>query len=99
MGTPMRTFSVVVGRPDFEPSCSEFDAFQRDARLRGRVDESHRWAQAERNFFEYMTRPRDDDVLALDKLCIGLQTDIRRLLTCGNNPMIESALSVVFSSK
>lgn len=33
------------------------------------------------------------------KTCVGLQTDPRRLLSVGNNPMIECALSVVFSTK
>lgn len=33
------------------------------------------------------------------KVCVGLQTDPRRLLSVGNNPMIECALSHIFSSK
>jgi nucleoside 2-deoxyribosyltransferase len=32
------------------------------------------------------------------KVCYGLQTDPRRLLPCGNNPMISSALRYVFRS-
>ena len=32
------------------------------------------------------------------KVCIGLKTDIRRLLPVGDNPMIESALRSTFSS-
>lgn len=32
------------------------------------------------------------------KLCIGLQTDPRRLLATGNNPMLEGALACVFES-
>jgi nucleoside 2-deoxyribosyltransferase len=32
------------------------------------------------------------------KLCVGLQTDPRRLLITGNNPMLEGALSCVFES-
>lgn len=32
------------------------------------------------------------------KLCIGLQTDSRRLAAWGNNPMITGALEVVFQS-
>lgn len=32
------------------------------------------------------------------KLCIGLKTDIRRLLTVGDNPMIEGALRAIFSN-
>jgi nucleoside 2-deoxyribosyltransferase len=35
---------------------------------------------------------------ALGKMCIGLQTDPRRLLPCGNNPMLQGALSEVFPS-
>jgi nucleoside 2-deoxyribosyltransferase len=35
---------------------------------------------------------------AQGKMCCGLQTDPRRLLPHGNNPMISSALSAVFSS-
>jgi nucleoside 2-deoxyribosyltransferase len=34
---------------------------------------------------------------ALGKACIGLQTDMRRLLPIGNNPMITGALAHVFS--
>jgi nucleoside 2-deoxyribosyltransferase len=32
------------------------------------------------------------------KLCVGLQTDPRRLLPAGNNPMIEVALTKIFST-
>lgn len=35
---------------------------------------------------------------ALGKVCCGLQTDPRRLLPEGNNPLITGALSTVFSS-
>jgi nucleoside 2-deoxyribosyltransferase len=35
---------------------------------------------------------------ALGKQCIGLQTDVRRLLPIGNNPMIECALENSFQS-
>jgi nucleoside 2-deoxyribosyltransferase len=35
---------------------------------------------------------------SLGKKCVGLQTDIRRLLPTGNNPMIECALPVVVDS-
>jgi nucleoside 2-deoxyribosyltransferase len=35
---------------------------------------------------------------ALGKKCFGLQTDPRRLLPHGNNPMIDGALSQVFNS-
>jgi len=35
---------------------------------------------------------------ALGKKCIGLQTDIRRLLPIGNNPMIDCALEFTFNS-
>ncbi|MBC7790753.1 MAG: nucleoside 2-deoxyribosyltransferase [Anaerolineae bacterium] len=35
---------------------------------------------------------------ALGKPCYGLQTDARRLLPIGNNPMLEGALQQVFSS-
>jgi nucleoside 2-deoxyribosyltransferase len=35
---------------------------------------------------------------ALGKTCVGLQTDIRRLLPCGNNPMIEASLSCTYTS-
>ena len=34
----------------------------------------------------------------LEKTCVGLQTDPRRLLPLGNNPMVEGALSVIFRS-
>lgn len=34
---------------------------------------------------------------ALGKVCVGLQTDQRRLLPTGNNPMLEAALLHVFS--
>ena len=33
---------------------------------------------------------------SLGKLCVGLQTDSRRLLPLGNNPMIQCALNEVF---
>jgi len=36
---------------------------------------------------------------ALKKLCIGLQTDVRRLVLGRNNPMIDCALDVVFASE
>jgi nucleoside 2-deoxyribosyltransferase len=32
---------------------------------------------------------------SLDKKCVGLQTDVRRLLPIGNNPMIDCALGAV----
>jgi nucleoside 2-deoxyribosyltransferase len=35
---------------------------------------------------------------ALGKTCFGLQTDVRRLLPIGNNPMIAAPLSRVFQS-
>ncbi|MBI2586995.1 MAG: nucleoside 2-deoxyribosyltransferase [Rhodospirillales bacterium] len=35
-------------------------------------------------------------VHALGKLCVGLQTDIRRQLPTGNNPMIGRSLSKIF---
>jgi nucleoside 2-deoxyribosyltransferase len=35
---------------------------------------------------------------ALGKTCVGLQTDPRRLLPLGNNPMLEGALSAIFHS-
>jgi nucleoside 2-deoxyribosyltransferase len=35
---------------------------------------------------------------AKGKRCYGLQTDVRRLLTYGNNPMIESACEIIFDS-
>jgi nucleoside 2-deoxyribosyltransferase len=35
---------------------------------------------------------------ALGKTCVGLQTDPRRLLPSGNNPMIEAALLRIFST-
>ena len=31
---------------------------------------------------------------ALGKTCVGLQTDVRRLLTTGNNPMIDCGLNL-----
>jgi nucleoside 2-deoxyribosyltransferase len=34
---------------------------------------------------------------ALRKVCVGLQTDVRRLASFGNNPMIDGALEIVFS--
>jgi nucleoside 2-deoxyribosyltransferase len=36
---------------------------------------------------------------ALNKLCIGIQTDPRRLLPTGNNPMIDAAVYRSFESK
>jgi nucleoside 2-deoxyribosyltransferase len=33
---------------------------------------------------------------ALGKTCVGLQTDIRRALPTGNNPMLAQSLSMVF---
>lgn len=35
---------------------------------------------------------------SLGRVCIGLQTDIRRALPTGNNPMLAGALQRVFSS-
>jgi nucleoside 2-deoxyribosyltransferase len=35
---------------------------------------------------------------ALGKRCVGLQTDSRRLLPLGNNPMIQGALTHVFAT-
>ncbi len=35
---------------------------------------------------------------ALGKKCIGLQTDVRRLLPIGNNPMIDCALEITLNS-
>lgn len=35
---------------------------------------------------------------AKGKLCFGLQTDIRRLLSFGNNPMIECSCEIIFDS-
>lgn len=35
---------------------------------------------------------------AKGKLCFGLQTDVRRALTFGNNPMIECACEIIFNS-
>ena len=37
--------------------------------------------------------------VALGKHCVGLQTDSRRLLPIGNNPMIEVPLKRILSSK
>ena len=34
----------------------------------------------------------------LGKTCIGLQTDLRRLMPLGNNPMVSCALCRTFSS-
>lgn len=34
---------------------------------------------------------------ALGKLCVGLQTDPRRMLISGNNPMIDRALEHIFT--
>lgn len=36
---------------------------------------------------------------ALGKECIGLQTDVRRLVMGRNNPMIDCALNAVFTSE
>jgi nucleoside 2-deoxyribosyltransferase len=35
---------------------------------------------------------------ALGKKCVGFQTDIRRLLPIGNNPMIDCALEITLTS-
>ncbi|AKF25658.1 nucleoside 2-deoxyribosyltransferase [Sulfurovum lithotrophicum] len=35
---------------------------------------------------------------ALDKKCIGIQTDIRRQLPSGNNPMISMSLDKIFDN-
>jgi nucleoside 2-deoxyribosyltransferase len=35
---------------------------------------------------------------ALGKLCYGLQTDPRRLIPSGNNPMLEQALAHIFQN-
>jgi nucleoside 2-deoxyribosyltransferase len=35
---------------------------------------------------------------ALGKRSVGLQTDPRRLMRCGNNPMIDAALECIFPS-
>jgi nucleoside 2-deoxyribosyltransferase len=35
---------------------------------------------------------------ARNKVCVGLQTDMRRLLPVGNNPMIDSPLSQIFEN-
>lgn len=35
---------------------------------------------------------------ALRKPCYGLQTDVRRLLSTGNNPMIECSLKTIFKN-
>lgn len=35
---------------------------------------------------------------ASNKICVGLQTDIRRQLPSGNNPMVSKSLSEIFSS-
>jgi nucleoside 2-deoxyribosyltransferase len=35
---------------------------------------------------------------ALGKICVALQTDVRRCLPSGNNPMIEGALDATFAS-
>jgi hypothetical protein len=35
---------------------------------------------------------------ALGKYCVGLQTDVRRALPTGNNPMIGRSLSLIFRS-
>lgn len=36
---------------------------------------------------------------SLNKFCVGLQTDVRRLLGNSNNPMIDSALFKTFNNK
>lgn len=36
---------------------------------------------------------------ALGKVCVGLQTDPRRLLPLGNNPMIEIPLQAIFETR
>jgi nucleoside 2-deoxyribosyltransferase len=36
--------------------------------------------------------------LAIGKICIGLQTDIRTLLPYGNNPMLSGALNFILKS-
>lgn len=35
---------------------------------------------------------------AKGKRCFGLQTDVRRLLSFGNNPMIECSCEIIFDS-
>lgn len=35
---------------------------------------------------------------ALERVCVGLQTDVRRSLPTGNNPMLVGALSAVFAN-
>ncbi|MDD2319444.1 MAG: nucleoside 2-deoxyribosyltransferase [Geobacteraceae bacterium] len=35
---------------------------------------------------------------SLGKICLGLQTDVRRLLPFGNNPMIENSISKIYLS-
>ena len=37
-------------------------------------------------------------MFSLSKYCIGLQTDMRRALPTGNNPMIEASLSLICDS-
>lgn len=37
--------------------------------------------------------------VALGKLCVGLQTDPRRLMPLGNNPMIQVPLNCIFTTK
>jgi nucleoside 2-deoxyribosyltransferase len=37
--------------------------------------------------------------VALGKLCVGLQTDPRRLMPLGNNPMIQVPLNRIFTGK
>jgi nucleoside 2-deoxyribosyltransferase len=32
------------------------------------------------------------------KACVGIKTDVRRLLTVGDNPMIECAVRMIFHS-
>jgi len=69
-------------------------------------------ARIERACLAFATFPergtRRDDILpglrtigfmfSLGKPCIGLQTDIRRALPTGNNPMICGSMSVIFQS-
>jgi nucleoside 2-deoxyribosyltransferase len=37
-------------------------------------------------------------MFALGKTCVALQTDVRRALPTGNNPMIESSMTQIFQS-
>jgi nucleoside 2-deoxyribosyltransferase len=38
-------------------------------------------------------------MFSLGKCCIGLQTDMRRALPTGNNPMIEASLAIICDSR